>query len=157
MDMIIKLSTCSHVGIDYLLKSYYRINNNINENINDENENEFEEVKYKNNNEMNDIYDNEIYDLNGIDEMRFTPAQIKQVCKENDTVEGAILMLREICNPNKIQKIEIRKEILTGPNVITRTHSGHWFDPKKEENDETQLVDFPEIPSKANIDFKTIL
>eukprot|EP00483_Globobulimina_turgida_P008903 UN08921 len=95
MDMIIKLSTCSLVGIDYLLKRYY--NRKKNEGNVEEVDDEFEEEKYKDNGD-------EVFDLNGIDEMRFTPAQLKQICKENENAQSAILMLREICNPNKKSK-----------------------------------------------------
>ena len=73
MDMIIKLGPCTHKGIEYLLKQYFDINDN------------------------DIVNQHKQIDLNGIQQRKFTPAQIKQICKESGDLESCILMLKQIC------------------------------------------------------------
>ena len=82
MDMIIKLGCCTHDGIRYLLKQYYRVRDDDSGNLN-----------------SNGIISGVVeINLDGIDEKRFTPAQVKQICKESSNLKGAINMMRKICN-----------------------------------------------------------
>ena len=95
MDMIIELGRCNHEGIDYLLRSYY-------EDFDNEDNDEKEEEKYDEKPNPNDINDTDFLyfdikkiklDLTGIDENRFTPAQIKQICKESANLKNASFLL----------------------------------------------------------------
>merc|ERR1712113_1067265 len=93
-----------------------------------------------------------VLNLDGVEERRFTPAQVKQICKENLRCEGAVEMMKKLCHPSddeKEQIIEMKEkgkdmELLLPPSEkITRSHSGHWFDPNLDPIDETELVDMP--------------
>eukprot|EP01084_Bolivina_argentea_P311331 538891_1 len=132
MDMIIKLGACTLPGIEYLLKTYYEITDNVDEKV-EEKESCIDTLN-----------------LDGVEERRFTPAQVKQICKEHKICESAIAMMRKLCHPDddeKEQIIEMKRkekdmEFLLPPGVkITRSHSGHWFDPNLDPIDETELVD----------------
>jgi len=127
MDMIIKLGCCTLDGIGYLLRNYYQI---------------------KGDDEEDRKMDLDEYDLSGIEEERFTPAQVKQICKENVNVVDAITMLRKLCHPEdgcdgKKDVKEEDKLMLPSVDQITRSHSGHWFDKSLDVKDDTTLVDVP--------------
>lgn len=123
MDMIIKLGCCTVDGIEYLLRNYYQVDHQMDE---------------------DDAYEMK-YNLTGIEEGRFTPAQIKQICKENMDVMDAIAMLRQLCHPeDDVADGKEDKDTLKMPmDQITRSHSGHWFDKTLDVKDDTKLVDVP--------------
>ena len=112
MDMIIKLGECTHQGIDYLLKRYYHDDDDDTNHVNDINGVGIIGVDTSvtsgagappsrtasgTSNGLNSTNKMSL-DLFGIDEGRFTPAQIKQICKESSCLKDALQMLRDICS-----------------------------------------------------------
>ena len=116
MDMIIELGRCNHAGIDYLLRSYFKdfdvddddTDDGIGVEVDDDDFDddigvEVYEEKYESLWGVDDRDHNYFnihgvkLDLDGIEENRFTPAQIKQICKESYMLENALNTMRNIC------------------------------------------------------------
>eukprot|EP01084_Bolivina_argentea_P157686 274764_1 len=152
MDMIIELGRCNYEGIDYLLRIYFK---------------QFDEhgdEKYDIDDHINYNIKSIKLDLNGIDEDRFTPAQLKQICKESSSLKHAMNTMREICTPLKSVEEEMKemdrvvssdcsekdlKRAISSPvfvldelpEDIKRLPSGHWIEPQMKPIDQTKYID----------------
>ena len=110
MDMIIELGRCNHIGIDYLLRSYFK-----DFDVDNDDDIDIDEEKYESSYGVDDREHNYFnihrikLDLDGIEENRFTPAQIKQICKESYNLENALNTMRNICKA-KPESLDIVEE-----------------------------------------------
>ena len=123
MDMIVELGKCNHMGIEYLVREYFGVMENVKNSIN----------------------------LNGIDQDRFTPAQVKQICKEGCDADGTLDLMRAICNEPVVMNKRFRETDDMIKPKIAKLHAGHWFRPPIKSTSHARLVSIKSNKKKVVI------